>query len=108
VIEILSECVEFYPGAFDSGNPRKGGAFTLIDEKRNDGTPEDELRHDTSSVGKAYSLAALAWPGVFGVFYETKRPTKNTLERGLIADSRAKVEGKSDLEILQSSFARLR
>jgi 2-oxoglutarate ferredoxin oxidoreductase subunit beta len=27
VIECLSECVEFYPGAFDAGNPRKGGEF---------------------------------------------------------------------------------
>ena len=42
VIECLSECVEFYPGAFDAGNPRKGGEFKLIDEKKWDGTPEDE------------------------------------------------------------------
>ncbi len=33
VIECLSECVEFFPGAFDPANPRKGGAFSLIDEK---------------------------------------------------------------------------
>jgi 2-oxoglutarate/2-oxoacid ferredoxin oxidoreductase subunit beta len=108
VVEILSECVEFYPGAFDAGNPRKGGQFTLIDEKRHDGTPEDELRHDTTNVGKAYSLAALPWPGVFGVFYETHRPTKNTLEAGLISAARQKVAGKTDLQILQASFARMR
>ena len=29
-IECLSECVEFYPGAFDASNPRKGGKFDLI------------------------------------------------------------------------------
>ena len=27
VIECLSECTEFYPGAFDAANPRKGGVF---------------------------------------------------------------------------------
>ena len=42
VIECLSECVEFYPGAFDHANPRKGGAFPVIDEKKWDNTPEDE------------------------------------------------------------------
>src|SRR6187549_3398004 len=31
VIEGLSERVEFYPGAFDAGNPRKGGAFSLVE-----------------------------------------------------------------------------
>src|ERR1700689_5418355 len=30
VVEILSECVEFYEGAFDAANPRKGGQFRLI------------------------------------------------------------------------------
>ena len=44
VVEILSECVIFYPGAFDAGNPRKGGEFALIDEKKWDETPEDEER----------------------------------------------------------------
>src|SRR5690606_18733639 len=37
VVEILSECVEFFPGAFDGANPRKGGAFPLIEEKKHDG-----------------------------------------------------------------------
>src|SRR2546422_1942044 len=35
-IECLSECVEFYPGAFDSSNPRKGGAFNLVPETRSE------------------------------------------------------------------------
>ena len=39
VIECLSECVEFFPGAFDNANPRKGGAFEVIDEKKYDNTP---------------------------------------------------------------------
>src|SRR6204780_2258750 len=29
-IECLSECIEFYPGAFDAANPRKGGAFNQV------------------------------------------------------------------------------
>ena len=29
-IECLSECVEFYEGAFDAANPRKGGVFKEV------------------------------------------------------------------------------
>ncbi len=108
VIEILSECVEFYPGAFDAGNPRKGGAFPIIDEKKNDGSPEDEARHDTGDDLAAYRLASKPWPGLFGVFYEKKRPTKNQLEANLVAKVREKTKAASDLQLLQASFARLR
>ncbi len=108
VVEILSECVEFYPGAFDAGNPRKGGAFKLIEEKKNDGTPEDALRHDPSDELAAFKLASEPWPGSFGVFYETKRPTKNQLEAGLIAKAKERTKGASDLALLQGAFAKLR
>jgi len=108
VIEILSECVEFYEGAFDAANPRKGGQFRLIEEKKHDGTPEDDLRHDSSDMISAYRLASQPWPGLFGVFYDVKRPTKNALEDGLIAKAREKTKGASDLELLRSSLARLR
>ena len=108
VIEILSECVEFYDGAFDAANPRKGGAFPIIAEKKHDGTPEDELRHDTSDELSAFRLAAAPWPGVFGVFYEAKRPTKNKLEADLISRAREKTKGASDLALLQATFAKLR
>jgi 2-oxoglutarate ferredoxin oxidoreductase subunit beta len=108
VVEILSECVEFYPGAFDSVVPRKGGEFRTIEEKKNDGTPEDSLRHDPSDAVNAYRLASLPWPGVFGVFYESKRPTKNALEAGLIAKAQEKRPGATDLELLQASFSKLR
>src|SRR5215213_847711 len=67
VVEILSECVEFFEGAFDAANPRKGGAWTMIEEKKHDGTPEDEKRHDTSDEVAAFKLANQAWPGAFGV-----------------------------------------
>ena len=109
VVEILSECVEFFPGAFDAGNPRKGGAFTLIEEKKNDGTAEDAARHDVTDEVAAFRLASLAWPGAFGVFYENgERPTKNALEAGLIAKARERTKGASDLALLQAAFARLR
>ena len=98
----------YFPGAFDQGNPRKGGAFKLIEEKKHDGTPEDELRHDPTDEIAAYKLAMQAWPGSFGVFYEAKRPTKNQLEAGLIAKAREKTKGASDLQLLQSTFARMR
>src|SRR5216110_1724920 len=63
VVEILSECVEFYEGAFDSSVPRKGGTWTLIDEKKHDSTPEDANRHDTTDEVAAFKLAQQAWPG---------------------------------------------
>ncbi len=108
VVEILSECVEFFPGAFDAGNPRKGGAFKLIEEKKNDGTPEDAARHDVTDEVAAYKLASLAWPGAFGVFYEVNRATKNELEAGLIAKAKERTKNASDLALLQASFAKLR
>jgi pyruvate/2-oxoacid:ferredoxin oxidoreductase beta subunit len=37
-IECLSECVEFYEGAFDASNPRKGGVFNEVPaDARRDG-----------------------------------------------------------------------
>jgi 2-oxoglutarate ferredoxin oxidoreductase subunit beta len=109
VVEILSECVEFYEGAFDAANPRKGGAWKLIEEKKRDGTPEDAARHDPSDELAAMKLALEAWPGSFGVFYENnQRPTKNKLEADLIARAREKTKGAADVDLLKASFARLR
>jgi len=108
VVEILSECVEFFEGAFDAANPRKGGSWSLIDEKKHDGTPEDAKRHDTSDEVAAFHLANQAWPGSFGVFYENKnRKTKNALEAELIAKAKERTKGASDLQLLQSTFAKL-
>jgi 2-oxoglutarate ferredoxin oxidoreductase subunit beta len=109
VVEILSECVEFYEGAFDSSVPRKGGTWTLVDEKKNDGTPEDAARHDTSDEVAAFKLAQQAWPGSFGVFYENKaRKTKNALEAELVVAAKAKTKNATDLACLQATFARMR
>ena len=108
VIECLSECVEFYPGVFDAGNPRKGGEFKIIDEKKWDSSPEDEARHDVTDEMAAYKLAGLPFPGLFGVFFESDRPTKNALEKKWIESSRAKVGNASDLDLLQKTFERMK
>lgn len=107
-IEILSECVEFYPGAFDSSTPRKGGEFNVIDEKKFDGTPEDEKRHDPADQVAAYHLCDLKWPGVFGVFYQTREKTKNEAEAELIDAAGERNPGLSDIELLRKTFDRLK
>jgi 2-oxoglutarate/2-oxoacid ferredoxin oxidoreductase subunit beta len=96
VIECLSECTEFYPGAFDAANPRKGGAFNLV--------PAD---HSVTDEVAAYKLAMAPFPGYFGIFYQEQRPTKNAMEAKLIADSKARAENASPTELLQKTFARL-
>jgi 2-oxoglutarate ferredoxin oxidoreductase subunit beta len=108
VIECLSECIEFFPGAFDAGNPRKGGEFKMIDEKKWDGTAEDESRHDVTDEIAAYKLATLPFPGLFGVYYVNDRPTKNALENKWIETTRAKLGGRSDLQLLQATFDRMK
>jgi 2-oxoglutarate/2-oxoacid ferredoxin oxidoreductase subunit beta len=97
VIECLSECVEFYPSAFDTSNPRKGGAFNLV--------PAD---HDVTDELAAYKLASATLPGYFGVFYQVKRPTKNALEAQLNAQTQEKFKGLKDWQILQKSFDRMK
>lgn len=105
VIECLSECVMFYPGAFDSSVPRKGGTFEIIDERKWDGTPEDESRHDVTDDVAAWRLAGEPFPGKFGVFYEVDRPTKNTLEQKWIDSTREQLNGASPKEILARRLA---
>ncbi|SPE56311.1 Thiamine pyrophosphate protein domain protein TPP-binding [Verrucomicrobia bacterium] len=96
-IECLSECVEFYEGAFDASNPRKGGVFNNV--------PAD---HDVTNELAAYKLAGEPFPGYFGVFYQVRKPTKNAKEAGLIANSREKLQGLKDWQILQKTFDRLK
>jgi len=108
VVEVLSECVIFYPGAFDDGNPRKGGAFDVIEEKKWDNSPEDAERHDVSDENAAYRLASLQYPGKFGVFYETDRPTKNQLEQQWIDTTREKVGQATAKDLLGTRFASMK
>ena len=95
-IECLSECVEFYDGAFDASNPRKGGQFNLV--------PAD---HDVTNELAAYKLADQPFPGSFGIFYQVKKPTKNAREAEVITASQAKFSGMKDWQILQKTFDRM-
>jgi 2-oxoglutarate/2-oxoacid ferredoxin oxidoreductase subunit beta len=96
-IECLSECVEFYEGAFDAANPRKGGIFHEVPKN-----------HDVTDEEAAYRLAGTPFPGQFGVFYKVNRPTKNEKEGEIITNARAKVGNLKDWQILQKSFERLK
>jgi 2-oxoglutarate ferredoxin oxidoreductase subunit beta len=96
-IQCLSECIEFYPGAFDGTNPRKGGTFNEI--------PAD---HDVTDEHAAYRLAGTEWPGLFGTFFKADRATKNANEAKIIAEHRAKVEGLADWQILKRNFDRMK
>jgi 2-oxoglutarate ferredoxin oxidoreductase subunit beta len=96
-IECLSECVEFYPHAFDGANPRKGGQFREVPKE-----------HDVTDEVAAYKLAGEPSPGCFGVFYQVKRPTKNVLEAEINAGFQGKVQGLADWEILQKTFDRMK
>jgi 2-oxoglutarate ferredoxin oxidoreductase subunit beta len=96
-VECLSECVEFYEGAFDASNPRKGGVFNLV-----------PATHDVTDEVAAYKLAGESFPGHFGIFYNINRATKNANEAKIIAAGREKVKGLKDWQILQSSFDKLK
>ena len=96
-VECLSECVEFFPGAFNETNPRKGGVFNEV--------PED---HDLTDELGAYKLAGEDFPGYFGVFYKVDRPTKNELEQGINDKLQAKVEGLEPWQILKQNFDRMK
>jgi 2-oxoglutarate ferredoxin oxidoreductase subunit beta len=98
VVETLSECTMFYPGAFDDANPRKGGEFNLVDEEA----------HDLESTAAAMELATLPAPGKYGVFLETERPTKNELEMQWIDDAQAKAADISQRDLLRQRFAAMR
>ncbi|MCU0783272.1 MAG: thiamine pyrophosphate-dependent enzyme [Verrucomicrobia bacterium] len=96
-IECLSECVEFYEGAFDAANPRKGGTFNLVPSN-----------HDVMDEDAAYKLAGEPFPGHFGIFYKISRPTKNAREAEIIRTQSEQVQGLKDWQILQKSFDRLK
>ena len=96
-IECLSECVEFYEGAFDASNPRKGGVFNAV--------PAD---HDVTDELAAYKLAGEPFPGSFGIFYKVSKPTKNAKEAEINKSYMDKVKGLKDWQILQKNFDRMK
>jgi len=96
-IECLSECVEFYEGAFDASNPRKGGEFNLVPSG-----------HDVRDEVAAYKLADTPFPGYFGIFYRAEKPSKNAKENEIIDRARAKVKSLEEWQILQTNFDQLK
>jgi len=96
-IECLSECVEFYEGAFDASNPRKGGVFNNV--------PAD---HDVTDEIAAYNLADSPFPGYFGILYKVSRPTKNAKEAEVNRNAMEKFKGLKDWQILQKNFDRMK
>jgi 2-oxoglutarate ferredoxin oxidoreductase subunit beta len=96
-IQCLSECVEFYPGAFDAAIPRKGGVFNEIPKE-----------HDVTDEYASYKLADTEWPGLFGVFYKTQRATKNANEQSIIDDLQGKSAGLEPWQILKKNFDRMK
>ena len=96
-VECLSECVEFYEGAFDASNPRKGGVFNEIPKT-----------HDVTDEAAAYKLASEPFPGYFGIFYKNAKPTKNAREDEIVKSYQSKVAGQADWEILQKTFDKMK
>ena len=96
-IECLSECTEFFEGAFDASNPRKGGEFRDM-----------PAGHDVTDEIAAYKAAAEPFPGHFGIFYKVNKPTKNEKEAEINRRSREKVQGLADWQILQQNFDRMK
>lgn len=96
-IQCLSECVEFYEGAFDATNPRKGGQFKTV-----------PTNHDVTNEAAAYKLADEPFPGYFGIFYQVQRPTKYEVEQRLIEQARKPLQGLASWQILQKSFDKMR
>jgi 2-oxoglutarate ferredoxin oxidoreductase subunit beta len=90
--------VEFYDGAFDASNPRKGGKFEL-----------GSGHHDVTDEMAAYKLADAPFPGHFRHFLQIQpnKPTKNKLEADINAGMKSppKWRGKKDWEILQGHFS---
>jgi 2-oxoglutarate ferredoxin oxidoreductase subunit beta len=96
-IHCLSECVEFYEGAFDATNPRKGGNFNPV-----------PAHHDVTDESAAYKLASEPFPGCFGVFYNVSRATKNAMEAQINLKAAKNFAGLKPWQILQKSFDRMR
>jgi len=96
-IECLSECVEFYEGAFDAANPRKGGMFMEIPKN-----------HDATDEVSAYQLAGADFPGYFGIFLQHQQAHQEREGSRHQQAAMEKVKGLKDWQILQKNFDRLR
>ena len=96
VVECLSECVQFNRGSYDAANPRKGGDFPLV--------PED---HDLTDEEAAYSLTKKSFPGYFGIYFKSRRPTLNENEAEIARQMEPRPKGLMASEILRAALERL-
>jgi 2-oxoglutarate ferredoxin oxidoreductase subunit beta len=102
VIECLSECTQFNRGSFEGLNPRRGGEFKIIEEKKFDGTPEDEKRHDPTDEVNAYRLSEEVFPdGLVSLSRKSYRPNMRSSKTSLIT------AGKTTRISLTGSASRL-
>jgi 2-oxoglutarate ferredoxin oxidoreductase subunit beta len=98
VVEVMTHCAEFFDDAYDNMNTRKGGKFEVIDEKT----------HDVTDLNAAFKLASIPSPGVFGVYFEVKEPTKNAREASLMERAQVQSKGADGLTLLQAAFNRMK
>lgn len=96
VLEVLSECVQFFKGSFDGASSGKGGEFVEIG-------PD----HDVTDEGAAFALAEKPFPGVFGVFHEVRRTTLNEMEQENIRSVAPAELQRPTVDKLKDSFNRL-
>ena len=96
-VECLSECVEFYEGAFDASNPRKGGVFNRFRPTMTSPTKWPPTNWPTKRF-RVISASST----------RSTSPTKNTKEIAINTSAMEKVKGLKDWQILQKNFDRLK
>jgi hypothetical protein len=64
--------------------------------------------HDLSDDVAAFHLAGVDFPGYFGIFYKSNKPTKNAKEAEINRVAMEKVKGLKPWQILQKNFDRLK
>jgi len=89
--------------------PMNRGEFPVCPDLRAwIGSSSETDWHDVTDEIAAYRLADQPFPGLFGVFLESDRPTKNSFERNWIDTTRARMGNPSDLQLLERTFARMK
>jgi 2-oxoglutarate ferredoxin oxidoreductase subunit beta len=64
--------------------------------------------HDVTDELAAFKLAEAPFPGYFGIFYKSPRPTKNANEAKINTAAMEKVKGLKDWQVLQQTFNRMK
>ncbi len=96
-IECLSECVEFYEGAFDAANPRKGGVFNEV--------PKD---HDVTDEAGGLQAGRRGFPRLLRHFLQEQQADQERQGSRNPARLMEKVKGLKDWQILQKNFDQMK